>query len=156
MCYVIITCRSLGWTLLSISVTLTIVAAVVSPHWMIGMATEVPKSLDDNSTSSEEFKPTVGIFNRCRKLRSNDRENCATFVTSFFAANDDFPHAWKAVLVFFALAGLLLLVAMIFAVLSLFVRSICGKSIFTVSGLIQSIAGNYTPQMKFLLGGGNI
>lgn len=145
MCYVIITCRSLGWTLLSITVTLIIVAAVVSPHWIIGMP--IRRDIYDNKTdTSEEFQPTVGIFNRCRKYVGSihnliRRENCATFVRSFTEPDSDFPHAWKAAVIFFALAGLLLSLAMIMAVFSLFVRSFFGKSIFTVSGLIQSIAG---------------
>ncbi|KAK3095570.1 hypothetical protein FSP39_016186 [Pinctada imbricata] len=151
MCYVIITCRTLGWTLLSITITLLIVAAVVSPNWLIGMPIQIKLLSLANETVGDEsmsdtFRPTVGIFNRCRKLQLNilsqkTRDNCATYVTSYDGPNDDFPHAWKASLVLFALAGLLLLVTMLFSVISLCVRSLCGKSIFTMSGLIQSIAG---------------
>lgn len=155
MCYVIITCRSLGWTLLSIAITLMIVASAVSPHWLVGMPqqreTIVHLLNNENKTSEMEygdFRPTIGIFNRCQlKPKTSltsflDRERCARFVTEFFGENDDFPHAWKAAVIFFALAGLLLTVAMIMSAMSLFVRSMCGKSIFTLAGLIQSIAGN--------------
>ncbi|XP_060083569.1 LHFPL tetraspan subfamily member 2 protein-like [Ylistrum balloti] len=147
MCYVIITCRSLGWTLLSIAVALIIVTSVVSPYWLIGIPTSYGLDSQNESIkqSREEFIPTVGIFNRCRKLQRGlslmKRENCATFVTGYTDPDDDFPHAWKAALVFFAIAGLLLSFAMILAVLSLFVRSFFGKSIFTIAGLVQSIAG---------------
>lgn len=152
MCYVIITCRSLGWTLLSIAVTLMIVASVVSPYWLVRTpdpSVPVQVTLLDNSTKTSkpvgEFKPTIGIFNRCQKYNHlysiTDRETCANFVTDFMGENDDFPHAWKAAVIFFALAGLLLTFAMIMSAMSLFVRSMCGKSIFTLAGLVQSIGG---------------
>ena len=69
------------------------------------------------------------------------RENCASFVTDFLMPDEEFPDAWKASLVFFGLAGVLLVVTCIAAVLSICVQTVCGKSIFTVSGLLQSIAG---------------
>lgn len=147
MCYVIITCRSLGWTLLSIAITLMIVASVVSPYWLVGLPTHQVQSANTNNTqfTIEKFRPTLGIFNRCQRLLRSDytlgRVTCANFVTDFIAENDDFPHAWKATVICFALAALLLTTSMIMSAMSLFVRSVCGKSIFTLAGLIQSIAG---------------
>lgn len=151
MCYVIITCRSLGWTLLSIAITLMIVASVVSPYWLVGMpdpTVTVQITLLDGTNKSDargEFRPTLGIFNRCQRYNKFDsildRETCANFVTDFMGEDDDFPHAWKGSVVFFALAGVLLTFAMIMSAMSLFIRSFCGKSIFTLAGLIQSIAG---------------
>lgn len=152
MCYVIVTCRSLGWTLLSVTVTLATVAAVTSPHWLIGTPRETTIQLinsSENYMDSETFRPTVGIFNRCTKLQLNFqiakvRDNCATFVVAFMAEDDYFPHAWKACVILFAIAGTFLLFAMLCSVMSLFVRSICGKSIFNVAGFIQSIGGMIT------------
>lgn len=149
MCYVIVTCRSLGWTLLSVTVTLATVAAVTSPHWLIGTPRETTIQLinsSENFMDSETFRPTVGIFNRCTKLQLNFqiakvRDNCATFVVEFMAEDDYFPHAWKACVILFAIAGTFLIFAMLCSVMSLFVRSICGKSIFNVAGFIQSIGG---------------
>lgn len=149
MCYVIVTCRSLGWTLLSVTVTLATVAAVTSPHWLIGTPRETTIQLinsSENFMDSETFRPTVGLFNRCTKLQLNFqiakvRDNCATFVVEFMAEDDYFPHAWKACVILFAIAGTFLIFAMLCSVMSLFVRSICGKSIFNVAGFIQSIGG---------------
>lgn len=98
---------------------------------------------------SETFRPTVGIFNRCTKLQLNFqiakvRDNCATFVVEFMAEDDYFPHAWKACVILFAIAGTFLIFAMLCSVMSLFVRSICGKSIFNVAGFIQSIGGLFS------------
>lgn len=156
MCYVIVTCRSLGWTLLSVTVTLATVAAVTSPHWLIGTPRETTIQLinsSENYMDSETFRPTVGIFNRCTKLQLNFqiakvRDNCATFVVVFMAEDDYFPHAWKACVILFAIAGTFLLFAMLCSVMSLFVRSICGKSIFNVAGFIQSIGGMITSEIS--------
>ena len=149
MCYVIVTCRSLSWTLLSVTVTLATVAAVISPHWMIGTPRETAIKLinaTEEYKESETFRPPLGIFNRCTKLQLDFRiakvkDNCATFVVSFMAEDEFFPHAWKACVILFAVAGALLTFSMLCSVMSLFVRSICGKSIFTVAGFIQSIGG---------------
>ncbi|KAK7096316.1 LHFPL tetraspan subfamily member 2 protein-like [Littorina saxatilis] len=151
MCYVIITCRSMLWTLLSITSFMMLLAAVTSPHWLIGYsrhsglsATRVRNSTvaDD---SEDAYNPTLGLFNRCLKLMQfrivPKRENCAAFVTDFLMPDEEFPNAWKASLVFFSLAGVLLLFTSIAAVLSLCVRTACGKSVFTLSGLMQSVAG---------------
>nr|KAG5688539.1 hypothetical protein BaRGS_010174 [Batillaria attramentaria] len=179
MCYIIITCRSMLWTLLSITSFMMILAAVTSPHWLVGYARHhgvssihlqgmkndttasqpasaptptnynpadhSPDSHDGSEDGEDLYRPTLGIFNRCHKLHQfqflSKRENCATFVTDFLLPDAQFPDAWKAALVFFGLAGVLLLGTCIAAVLSLCVRSMCGKSIFTLSGLVQSIAG---------------
>ena len=153
----------MGWTLLSITVTLVIVASVVSPYWLIGVPTTLGlKKINESLMEDrEEFIPTVGIFNRCRKLPGfgnilRQRDHCATFVDSYTSSNDDFPHAWKAALIFFALAGSLLSFAMILAILSLFVRSFFGKSIFTVAGLVQSIAGRSKEIVRVVPYTGNI
>ena len=160
MCYVIITCRSMLWTLLSITSFMMLLAAVTSPHWLIGYSRQSrlsgPSSstnastghhhvADDDDDDDSAYNPTLGIFNRCLKLKQfrivPKRENCAAFVTDFLMPDAEFPDAWKASLVFFSLAGVLLLCTSIAAVLSLCVRSACGKSVFTLSGLLQSVAG---------------
>jgi hypothetical protein len=69
------------------------------------------------------------------------RENCASFVTHFLQADAEFPDAWKAALVSWGVGGLLLLLAALGAVLSLCARTACGKSVFALAGLAQSVAG---------------
>jgi len=159
MCQVIITCRSLLWTLLSIATTQLLIASVFSPAWLIGYE-RTPNTLelsnlyndstwegryDSNKRVTDPFSPTIGIINRCTRLRRFmeilKRENCATFVTSFTMPNSQFPDAWKASLIFLCAGGLLLAFTMITAVISICWQAMCGKSIYTLSGLIQSIAG---------------
>ncbi|KAK6185660.1 hypothetical protein SNE40_007842 [Patella caerulea] len=149
MCYFIITCWSLLWTLSSIATLMVIVISVMSPQWLIGPSRKFGLNSQWENTTSDDsnelFNPTVGIFNRCTRLHRFQevykRENCATFVTGFDMENDFFPHAWKACLFFFSVAIIFLLFTCITSLLSMCFRSLCGKSIFTVSGLIQSIAG---------------
>lgn len=129
-----------------------LLAAVTSPHWLIGFARHwglsgQPANLSAGGDygDSKAYSPTLGIFNRCLKLMQfrivPERENCAAFVTDFMQSDSEFPDAWKACVVFFSLAGLLLLFTSIMAVLSLCLRTLCGKSVFTLSGLLQSVAG---------------
>ena len=147
----IITCRSIFWTLLSISTTLIMIAAVMSPQWLIGYPRKPGllsvTDLDNQTVSDGEdtFQPTIGIINRCTRLHKFreilKRENCATYVTSANMPDSQFPDAWKASLAFFSVGCILLVFTMGTSVLSLCIQSMCGKSIFSVSGLIQSIAG---------------
>lgn len=135
MCYVIITCRSLLWTLLSITCFMFILVSVMSPNWLVGFPRGHPNVTE----------PTLGIFNRCRKIYEfkipSDINNCATYVTDFMMPDSEFPNVWKAALIFFGIALVMLMFAAIASVLSLCVRALCGKSLFTLCGLVQSIAG---------------
>ena len=142
------------------------IASVMSPQWMIGKERKTGlvtlKDIDNNTVSDsntisdgnkisdsngDTFRPTIGIINRCTRLHKFQnilrRENCATFVRDFTMPNSEFPDAWKASFVFFCAGSILLVYTMGASVMSICVQSMCGKSIFNVSGLIQSIAGNY-------------
>lgn len=153
MCQVIITCRSIFWTLLTIATTQIMIASVMSPQWLIGFERKTGLTLKDidNITISDGtgdvFRPTIGIINRCTRLHKFQnilkRENCATFVTDFGMPNSQFPDAWKASFIFFCLGSVLLVYTMGASVMSLCVQSMCGKSIFNITGLIQSISGMY-------------
>lgn len=152
MCQVIITCRSILWTLLTIVTTQILIASVMSPTWLIGYERQPGyveyRGLDNNTifdSTSLSYRPTIGIINRCTRLHRFreilNRENCATYVSDFGMPNSQFPDAWKASMVFFGVGGILLIFTMGASVMSICVQSMCGKSIFTLSGLIQSVAG---------------
>ncbi|KAL4216660.1 Lipoma HMGIC fusion partner-like protein [Mactra antiquata] len=152
MCQVIITCRSLLWTLLTIATTQILIASVMSPQWMIGYERKPGlisfKDLNNKTISdggNDMYRPTIGIINRCTRLHKFQNilktDNCATFVTDFGMNNDEFPDAWKASFIFFCIGGILMVYTMGASVMSICVQSMCGKSIFGVSGFIQSIAG---------------
>ena len=52
-----------------------------------------------------------------------------------------FPDWWKAAVVLFAIGMILMALTVFIAVLSCCTRTCCGKSIFTVAGTVQSLAG---------------
>ena len=134
------------------------IASVMSPQWLIGYPRKpgllTLTDLDNKTVSDDEdsFQPTIGIINRCTRLHKFreilKRENCATYVTSVDMPDSQFPDAWKASLAFFSVGCIILVFTMGTSVLSLCIQSMCGKSIFSVSGFIQSIAGGYQPNTE--------
>lgn len=152
-CYVIVTCRSLLWTLLTLGATLIVVASIITPQWLIGKPRWVglrSETFNGSATDFHErtYKPTLGIFNRCTKVHrygNIHKDHCATYITGFDMPSSDFSDYWKSALILFTVAVILLGVTVVSAIVSLCVRAVFRKSIFTVSGLIQSIAGeNFT------------
>lgn len=148
MCYVIVTSRTLLWSLLTIATTLATLAAVITPTWLIG-APRRPgfKSSSRNpqiKPDEEVYSPTLGIYNRCTKLHQIDQmftDNCAPFVTSLGMPSDEFPNFWKASLVFFACGLSLMAFTVLASVLGCCLQAIAKKSIFTIAGTVQAIAG---------------
>ncbi|XP_005992697.1 LHFPL tetraspan subfamily member 2a protein [Latimeria chalumnae] len=145
MCHVIVTCRSMLWTLLSIVVAFAELIAFMSAEWLIGKAKTVNHSSStDNRTgaSGEPYHPTIGIYGRCIKLahlQSHKRETlCGPYASHFGEIASGF---WQASAIFLA-TGILLLCAVAFiSVFTMCVQSIMKKSIFNVCGLLQGIAG---------------
>ncbi|XP_022254840.1 lipoma HMGIC fusion partner-like 2 protein [Limulus polyphemus] len=152
MCYVIVTSRTLLWTLLTIATFLAMVAAVITPSWLIGSPRKpgLRSRFQTDMNKGEMYSPTLGIYNRCTKLHKVDQlftDSCAPFVTSFGMPSNEFPNFWKAALVFFAFGIALIVLTVFTSVLGCCIRSIVKKSIFTISGTIQAIAG-----LLFILG----
>ncbi|KAK2584814.1 hypothetical protein KPH14_007127 [Odynerus spinipes] len=135
MCYVIVTGRSLLWTLLSLAALMAVLSALLTPKWLIG-----PHTIKDTKNGTEIFVPTVGIFNRCTRLYG--RTHCANFNVDGFATDPSvFPGLWKASL-FFVSFGLAVMTMTVFAALiGCCVQSIGRKSIFDLAGVAQAIAG---------------
>lgn len=83
---------------------------------------------------------SVGVFNRCTRL--HDQKHCAIFATDGLATDPkQFPTFWKAALLLFSLGLAIMVFTVMAAVLSCCVQSIYKKSIFTVTGSVQAIAG---------------
>ncbi|KAK7895902.1 hypothetical protein WMY93_021227 [Mugilogobius chulae] len=70
MCHVIVTCRSMLWTLLSIVAAFGELIAFMSTDWLVGY----PRTPDavfgphGATTAGEAYRPTLGIYGRCIKL----------------------------------------------------------------------------------------
>lgn len=147
MCYVIVTCRNLLWCLLTIATTLCMLAAILTPSWLIG-SSRMPGfqsfKLTDTNKEDEHYQPTLGIYNRCTKLHQIDQlftDNCAPFVSSFGMPSDEFPNFWKASLVLLCCGLALMVFTVVASVLGCCFRSLGRKSIFTVAGSVQAMSG---------------
>uniref|UniRef100_T1JKX0 Lipoma HMGIC fusion partner-like 2 protein n=1 Tax=Strigamia maritima TaxID=126957 RepID=T1JKX0_STRMM len=145
MCYVIVTSRTLLWSLLTIASTLAMLAAISTPYWLMGphRLPGLIGSTEIKQVESGPYSPTLGVYNRCTKIHNIDTfsDSCAPFLTGFDMPSDEFPNFWKASLVFFAIALILMVFTVITSVLGCCLRSIKRKSIFTISGTVQAVAG---------------
>ncbi|BES92986.1 unnamed protein product [Nesidiocoris tenuis] len=137
MGHVIVTSLSLLWILLTIVATLAVFSALVTPKWLIGPQ----RILLDNGTAVSSSAPSMGVFNRCTQLNGGAR-HCGIFALDGLATDSNvFPTTWKCSLVFFALGVTVMAFTAMAAVLSCCVQSVNKKSIFTVTGSIQAVAG---------------
>lgn len=129
MCHVIVTCRSMLWTLLSIVAAFSELIAFMSTDWLMGF----PR------TPGETYRPTLGLYGRCIRLPQLRRGVlCGPYAVHFTEIASRF---WQATSIFLA-AGILLLSAVAFiSVFTMCFQSIMKKSIFNVCGLLQAIAG---------------
>ncbi|KAK3523960.1 hypothetical protein QTP70_016769 [Hemibagrus guttatus] len=132
MCHVIVTSRSMLWTLLSIAAAFSELIAFLSTDWLVGFP-RVPDSAPEAST--EAYHPTLGLFGRCVFV---GRVMCGPYALTF---NEIASGFWKAAAIFLA-TGILLLSAVAFtSIFTICFQSIMRKSIFNVCGLLQGIAG---------------
>lgn len=65
MCYVIITSGSLTWFILSLVADMTLLAATVSPKWLIG-----PERFTIETNFTAHRYPSVGIYTRYKFKQS--------------------------------------------------------------------------------------
>ncbi|KAF4099050.1 hypothetical protein G5714_021080 [Onychostoma macrolepis] len=101
MCHVIVTCRSMLWTLLSIVAAFSELIAFMSTDWLVGF----PR------TPGETYRPTLGIYGRCIRLPQLRRGVlCGPYAVHFTEIASRF---WQATSIFLA-AGILLLSAVAF------------------------------------------
>ncbi|XP_069483521.1 LHFPL tetraspan subfamily member 2 protein [Ambystoma mexicanum] len=145
MCHVIVTCRSMLWTLLSIVVAFAELIAFMSTDWLIGKSKAVGGPETDNRTgdeSEEPYRPSLGIYGRCIKMSPvmyarRDRL-CGPYAENFGEIASGF---WQATAIFLAV-GIFILCAVAFvSVFTMCIQSVLKKSIFNVCGLLQGIAG---------------
>lgn len=152
-CYVIVTTRNILWMVLSVVATLAVITGIMTPKWLYGRS----KIFDDQTYNSSVFvppeamyKPSVGIYNRCKKIQrvigGDPVLNCYSYIEDFMEIPSD---AWKACMVFLCFGVFLLGVAGIMSLVGFCVQSVGKKSIFSLGGLIQAIAG-ITRCNKFL------
>lgn len=145
MCHVIVTCRSMLWTLLSIVAAFGELIAFMSTDWLVGFprASDAVFGPHGATTAGEAYRPTLGIYGRCIKLPQLRGILCGPYAVHFGEIASGF---WQATSIFLA-AGILLLCAVAFiSVFTMCFQSIMKKSIFNVCGLLQGIAGEILTQ----------
>ncbi|CAG0882339.1 unnamed protein product [Darwinula stevensoni] len=166
---VIVTTRTILWSLLSVASSLGLLASVLSPQWLLGPLPESSLRFNRSGTDVEGGRGSEGerlwrslsLWLQChmvdRGLRDYDwilrkaedpgkvhiSPNCSPFVSfpDFKADNDHFPHAWKVSVIFLAL-GVVLSTCLAFS--SFFcscLQSVCKKSLFPIAGFLQALAG---------------
>ncbi|PIO22668.1 hypothetical protein AB205_0041030, partial [Aquarana catesbeiana] len=144
MCHVIVTCRSMLWTILSIVVAFGELIAFMSEDWLIGKA----KNGDvDNRTGwpQEAYRPTLGIYGRCIKMPQGQyfRRDplCGPYAEHF---NEIASGFWQATAIFLAVGISILCIVAFVSVFTMCVQSVMKKSIFNVCGLLQGIAAQFS------------
>ena len=159
MCLVIVTCRSMLWTLLSIIVCLMHIYSLMSPQWLLGtedvLLPGVTAPSGKNATTTVQYKnmevftPSMGVLTRCKQIYTAYTEN--NFVScSYYPSFWELPSGlWQAMIVFYVCGLFILSVIALLSILSLCVRSICKKSLFTLCGFIQAVAGRSGVQILF-------
>ena len=153
-CFFILTLRSVMWSVLTLITTGLVSASVLSPSWIIS---DLKSSITPNKTLNYfNYWQSVGLINECH-VSTNSADvppmtsyACGVYVTGFDMPANEFPDLWKSAVIFLFLSAVLLTFTSITSVLSFCVQAIFKKSIFTVSGLIQSIAGECASKCFFL------
>ncbi|XP_024132107.1 LHFPL tetraspan subfamily member 2a protein [Oryzias melastigma] len=131
MCHVIVTCRSMLWTLLSIVVAFSELIAFMSPDWLLGS----PHSdTEGNGVDSGEYRSSLGLYNRCLRIGVS----CGPYADTFGEVASGF---WQAAMLFLAAGTFVLGLVACISIFSLCFQSILKKSIFNICGLLQAIAG---------------
>ncbi|XP_032481365.1 LHFPL tetraspan subfamily member 2 protein isoform X2 [Phocoena sinus] len=143
MCHVIVTCRSMLWTLLSIVVAFAELIAFMSADWLIGKAKPRGSAEpgEQGGGSLEPHHPTLGIYARCIRnpgVQHFQRETlCGPYAETFGEIASGF---WQTTAIFLAVGIFILCMVALVSVFTMCVQSIMKKSIFNVCGLLQGIA----------------
>ncbi|XP_029365592.1 LHFPL tetraspan subfamily member 2a protein-like [Echeneis naucrates] len=136
MCHVIVTCRSMLWTLLSIIVAFAELIAFMSPDWLLGF----PRTASGGTgVDSGLYRPSLGLYSRCLRVGTRGvGVSCGPYAGTFEEVASGF---WKAAMLFLAAGTLVLGCVACISIFSLCFQSILKKSIFNICGLLQAIAG---------------
>lgn len=137
MCHVIVTCRSMLWTLMSILAAFAELVAIMSADWLVGI--RHPSETNASATIlTDPNRPTLGLYSRCIRMSQYKTMQCGPYAADFTEIASGF---WQAAIIFLVVGIFLLSIVGILAVFSMCFQSFVGKSIFNVCGLLQGIAG---------------
>lgn len=132
---------SVLWTIVSLVLLFTCSLALFSPFWH----EHIP---DPMSTNNSESFIAFGLLRFCFQEQFvtlqeisewRDSRYCSFYERIFPGIPSVF---WKVAVSTYALALVLLLVAILLAHILCCRKFLCGKSLFAIAGIMQSIAGN--------------
>ncbi|ENN72808.1 LHFPL tetraspan subfamily member 2 protein [Dendroctonus ponderosae] len=137
MGFLIVTARSLIWMLLSLLCALMMLSALLSPVW-ITAATQ--NAMVDNETVT--YTPSLGVYARCGRPIGRNHPICTLMSAKGLGADSEvYPTVWKAATVFLIMGLFVMGMTVCTGLLSCCVQSVFKKSIFTLSGAAQCVAG---------------
>jgi len=163
MCTIIVTVRSVVWSVMTIAATLMILVSLFSDRWMAGGWT-VPRSIqgaelmvEDAMHKFSDFVQgnkidkgrSLGLFINCKKPSGDQMgfffgeciPNLDTLESNFYSEDDrDFPHAWKGAIICFCLGLAIMVLTVVLSLLTPCLRHCICCSIFTLCGVMQSFA----------------
>ncbi|XP_030745123.1 LHFPL tetraspan subfamily member 2 protein isoform X2 [Sitophilus oryzae] len=129
--------RSLIWMLLGLLCTMMMLSALFNPSWITG----APQSAYlDNQTIP--YTPSLGVYAKCGKPVGKHHAICTLMSAKGLSADSTvYPGVWKAATVFLAMGIVVMSLTVCTSLLSCCFQSLFKKSIFTLSGAAQCIAG---------------
>ncbi|KAF7272048.1 LHFPL tetraspan subfamily member 2 protein [Rhynchophorus ferrugineus] len=137
MKYLIVTLKSLVWMLLSLLCTLIMLSALFNPSWI---KSTVQTTTSDNQTIS--YTPSLGVYAKCGRPIGKYLSICTLMSARGLSSDSDiYPNVWKAATVFLLMGLIIMSLTVCTATLSCCIQSVFKKSIFTLSGAAQCIAG---------------
>ena len=135
MGFIIVTSRNIIWLLLSLTAVMALVAGVITPRWLVGY-----EHFPDKNSTKDAYSPTIGLYNRClrRSLRGNRPWACYRYIDGLGDMPSDF---WKASFVFIVAGSAIAGICVLLALVGFCVQNIGKKSLYSVVGVVQAIAG---------------
>lgn len=158
MCTIIVTIRSVLWSVMTIAATLMILVALFTDRWIIG-GFNVPSSLGEMEQTfslvaekgnqflagrAVDKDVSLGIFIDCVKPNGNLLfygeciPNLDKLEQQMTSDNDEYPHAWKGGVVCFAVGLLIMVTTVVLSLLTPCLRHCVCCSIFTLGGTLQA------------------
>jgi len=154
MCAVIVTIRTVLWSVMTIAGSLMILVALFTNQWLIGNV-RIPSGgvlnsvLDQLNQVTSGVSPTrmMGLFIDCNRPEGNlifegecvpDIEVLEMQMKS--SSNDEFPHAWKAGIACFIVGLAIMVLTVLLSLLTPCFRSCKCCSVFTFCGSVQAFS----------------
>lgn len=142
MCTVIVTIRSVLWSVMTIAASLMILVSIFTNQWLIGTS----------SVGTFGSPPSMGLFggeNICQQLGESSlmlfEGECVPDLDQLqeqllSEQETVLPHAWKGGIACFVVGLGIMVLTVVFSLVTPCLRHCCCCSLFTLSGSLQSFA----------------